>query len=243
MTVISWIGPLPQRIDGDTEKESVTPVSEKTIIYELEDKPARIIILPNYDKGSTGSSHISTDSFILSSLQESAQEKMQLLETFSELGFSVNFFGERPKTYSLSGYFLETKNTDNYTTFQNLYNNHLRSTLLVKNNKIAILKVYNNNIEFYPLSLNIRRVANSPYSVEFAMNILVVRHTYPHKAIINTELNLDIDEYNKEVKKLEALEKSLITASGETYYKNLKERDELREKLFNERFELVKNVN
>jgi hypothetical protein len=145
-------------------------------------KPAFIVIMKNPEAESDDNNDTvyMTDKFILQSLTENRTERVQILETFGTS--AISFFNSKTKIYQIAGTFIEarggkTANSYNWkSVFEDLYENHLRGSMLMKEKNIAILNVLDNLIYFYPINLVVGTVANAPHTAAFNMNIIVTRH-------------------------------------------------------------------
>ena len=123
-----------------------------------------------------------TNSFYLTEVQEVRNEKVQIMETFSEPG--VFFFGEKTKVYSFSGMLIESKSSVRgssknlwYSNFIALYDGVLRGSQLADNRKEVILTYGNVRLYGYFLSLNTNKSANSVFGVPFSFSMLVRKVT------------------------------------------------------------------
>ena len=163
----------------------------------MSDTPAVLSII---DKFGTVS-HI-TDKFILTSVQESRQEKAQMIETFGNPAFF--FFGERIKIYSFSGHVLETNTTnENYpekymwgSSLSELYDTHLRGTALAKNQSYAQLTFKNVVLQGYVLNFNLNHSAQVSDISTFSFSMIITKQSYLRSAKLWYEKYQDVS--NKE---------------------------------------------
>lgn len=109
--------------------------------------------------------------FILQSLEDQRMEKQQIIETFGEP--YIYFFGERPRIVTMRGLLINTEDFNWRSQFWDNYDKHLRGTKLVQANARAYLSFDTMVIEGYPLSANAVDDSGEPYSVPFAMTMLV----------------------------------------------------------------------
>ena len=123
-----------------------------------------------------------TNKFWLTHAREIRQEKAQIIETFGEAAYY--FFGERTKIYNFAGTLLETKSlsksfkTQYYwaSSLIDLYNRHLRGTMLAENKHEAVLSYKNNYIYGYVTNLNTDYASNTPQVVSFTFSMIVREH-------------------------------------------------------------------
>lgn len=133
---------------------------------------ATLMVVDTDDKSKI--SHI-TNKFYLSNFSMQFREKAQLVETFG--ASSVSFFDDSIKVYNFSGQAIDYP-SDSHAPYESmqqssliqLYNKHMRGTLLVKNNQIAVLKVMNHLIYGYPLNMTSRYSASQDKIANFSMS-------------------------------------------------------------------------
>lgn len=126
-----------------------------------------------------------TNKFLLTSVQESRQEKSQIIETFGLPSFY--FFGERTKVYHFAGSLLET-DAQVSTSFKNrylwasslteLYDKMLRGTKLAELNYEAVLVYKNYRLYGYPINLNLKHDANAPKTAGFSFSMIVRKQEF-----------------------------------------------------------------
>ena len=158
--------------------EATEPKKQPATMELIRRSPA-IMYVAN---ATTGALEAMTNKFYLTSVQETREEKAQIMETF---GSSVAFFyGEKTKIYSFSGHLLETKSSvpkleHKYlwtSSFLKLWDEKLRATRLAESGSKAILTFQNNSVYGYPLNLQIMRGADQPVSTQFSFSMLVTTH-------------------------------------------------------------------
>ena len=137
-----------------------------------------------------------TNQFLLTSIREAMNEKVQILETFGAPSFY--FFDERTKVYNIAGSLLEAnpsnthhnldyKSESDFTQMRNIskdwtdgfkefWNKHLRGSKLAEANRIALLAFGNDMMYGYPVSLNITKHSANPNNRVFSMSMIVVDH-------------------------------------------------------------------
>lgn len=114
--------------------------------------------------------------FIIQRLEESRQEKSQILETFGDT--FIFFFGERPRIINVTGLLMNTLDFNWRSEFWYNYENVLRGTKLVEQNARIYLYWDDLLIEGYVLQATARDDSELPYHVPFSMQIFVTNHTY-----------------------------------------------------------------
>ena len=158
--------------------EATEPKNQPASMELIRRSPA-IMYVAN---ATTGALEAMTNKFYLTSVQETREEKAQIMETF---GSAVAFFyGEKTKIYSFSGHMLETKSSvkkleHKYlwtSSFLKLWDEKLRATRLAESGSKAILTFQNNSVYGYPLNLQIMRGADQPVSTQFSFSMLVTTH-------------------------------------------------------------------
>ncbi|CAB4130975.1 hypothetical protein UFOVP276_144 [uncultured Caudovirales phage] len=121
--------------------------------------------------------------FIIESIEDSRQEKAQIMETFGEP--YVFFFGERPRVLQVSGILFNTLDFNWRTEFWENYEKRLRGTKLVEQNARMYLHWDDIVVEGYTLGAQASEVADMPYHVRFSFTLFVTNHTY--LSAINSE--------------------------------------------------------
>jgi hypothetical protein len=114
--------------------------------------------------------------FIIQQIQDSRQEKQQILETFGDS--YIFFFGERPRVLSVSGLLINTLDFNWRTEFWHNYEHILRGTKLVEQDARIYLHWDDIIVEGYMLEAAARDDASSPYQIPFSFQLFVTNHTY-----------------------------------------------------------------
>jgi hypothetical protein len=114
--------------------------------------------------------------FIMQRLDESRQEKSQILETFGDS--YVFFFGERPRIINVSGLLMNTLDFNWRTEFWYNYENTLRGTKLVEQNARMYLQWDDIIVEGYMLQAQARDDSDMPYHIPFSFTMFVTAHIY-----------------------------------------------------------------
>jgi len=155
-------------------------------IGEMNDTPA-ILFIVNSDGLPV---HVTND-FLLTSVQETRQEKTQIIETFGLPSFF--FFGERTKVYHFAGQLLETaansaSDTGKYLWTSNLialYDRHLRGSKLAENNQEAVLTFKNYKLHGYVTNLSLKHDASTPLTAGFSFSMIVRKHDFIKPELLN----------------------------------------------------------
>lgn len=114
--------------------------------------------------------------FIIQRLEESRQEKSQILETFGDT--FIFFFGERPRIINVTGVLMNTTDFNWRTEFWYNYENVLRGTKLVEQDARIYLFWDDLVVEGYMLQATARDDSESPYHIPFSFQLFVTSHTY-----------------------------------------------------------------
>lgn len=107
--------------------------------------------------------------------------KVRVPELFSRNTPEIEFFGNRTKTYDISGYVLssvaQVAPAAKYLwdeQLRYLYDTELRATVLTQKNHIGVLRYAKNEWRGYPISLTIGESAANPHLKQFSMQWLVI---------------------------------------------------------------------
>lgn len=143
--------------------------------FGKEDGPASIRLVGKVTKGSK-----SEDAdlippytkFLLESVQESHQERSQIVETFGD--FYVFFFGERPPIYSFAGTLINSQYINWVQDFHFYYENFLRGTKSVENNARIVLTYGGRQVEGFILNSQTSTNATTDNGAQFSFQLLVI---------------------------------------------------------------------
>lgn len=113
--------------------------------------------------------------FFLEQVQESREEKVQVIDTFGE--WVAFFFGRRPEVYTYSGTLLNSKNHDWKNEFQENYDNFLRGSQAVKNHATMLLQYDDVVVEGYMMNCSISQAAVADNAVPFSFSLLVLNRS------------------------------------------------------------------
>lgn len=125
---------------------------------------------------SGGAATYNYSNFIIQRIDESRQEKSQILETFGDT--FIFFFGERPRLLNISGLLMNTLDFNWRTEFWYNYENTLRGTKLVEQNARIYLHWDDIVVEGYMLQAQARDEAEMPYHIPFSFTLFVTNHMY-----------------------------------------------------------------
>ena len=109
--------------------------------------------------------------FFLQVVQQSSEEKVQIIDTFGE--WKAFFFGRRPEIYSYSGTLLNARNHNWKTDFQNSYDASLRGSQAVKNRAVCVLQYDDTIVEGFILNAKIQQSADNQHAVLFSFDMLI----------------------------------------------------------------------
>jgi hypothetical protein len=130
---------------------------------------------PDSRSSSLASSN-SYSNFFIQRVDESRQEKSQILETFGDS--YIFFFGERPRLLNISGLLMNTLDFNWRTEFWYNYENVLRGTKLVEQNARIYLYFDDIVVEGYMLGASARDDSEMPYHIPFSFQLFVTSHMY-----------------------------------------------------------------
>lgn len=142
----------------------------------------------------TGPHTYNYSNFIIQRIEESRQEKQQIMETFGET--FIFFFGERPRLLQVTGLLMNTLDFNWRTEFWHNYENTLRGTRLVEQNARLYLFWDDIVVEGYILGAQARDDSEMPYHIPFSFSMFVTNHMflsnvgsddYPITAAVNLE--------------------------------------------------------
>jgi len=135
-------------------------------------------VTPSYEQPGKSSmaSTYNYSNFIIQRIEESRQEKSQILETFGDS--YIFFFGERPRLLNVSGLLINTTDFNWRSEFWYNYENVLRGTRLVQENARLYLFWDDLLVEGYMLGATARDDAEMPYHIPFQFSLFVTNHTY-----------------------------------------------------------------
>lgn len=136
--------------------------------------------IPLIDSGGTpqSQSNIGTSeryaNFIVQSVSEQRQEKVQIVETFGE--WFAFFYGERPRQISVSGLLINSEDFNWRAEFWENYDKYLRGTRCLINRARVVLSWDDIIVEGYIMGASAQDMAEAPYIVRFSFNMLLTNY-------------------------------------------------------------------
>jgi len=144
---------------------------------------------------------VTTNEFVLSTVQEASQEKYQVFSTFDD--DFIYFFDRHPHIYTYGGLLVNAAELGSVPVppladtregvfewknrFQALYEKALRGTKCVESNARAIL-VYENVVrEGFLLNFQLSEDARNPLSIPFSFTFYVTKESNNHRALKDDE--------------------------------------------------------
>lgn len=165
VTVKEW-QPMPEQIQATSDDyngvlASIKLVDPKKVKTKDSGSQDRAQLIPEYSK------------FFLESVQESHQEKVQIVETFND--FYAFFYGEKPPIYNFSGHLLNLQNYNWMNEFIYYYQNFWRGTKSVELGARIFLTYNYQQIQGYVLNVSTNINALTDKAVPFNMQVLVTK--------------------------------------------------------------------
>ena len=155
--------PIP-RLVGERKEDTLASIKLVDVSKIKKNDPNETdqqILIPEYTK------------FFLDSVQEAEQEKVQIVETFSD--YYSFFFGKKPPVYNFSGYLLNFINYNWLNEFMYLYENFWRGTKAVERNARIFLTYNYQQVQGYIINVNTNIQAATDKGAPFSLSILVTR--------------------------------------------------------------------
>lgn len=129
------------------------------IVGKIRNQPKEVDLIPRFQK------------FFLQSVQESHQERHQIVETFGD--FFVFFYGERPPIYNFTGIMLNSKDVNWIQDYMFFYENFLRGTKTVELNAKIIMTYQGRQIEGFILNTSNVTQAATQNGVSMSFQVVV----------------------------------------------------------------------
>lgn len=117
-----------------------------------------------------------TSNLMIQSVQESRQEKSQIIQTFGE--DFVYFLGEQPSQIQIAAQLLDSQNFQWHQEWWVNYSNALRGTRLVDKSSRVFLEVDDIMFEGYILSASTSRAADDHLRVNLTFSMLITNKIY-----------------------------------------------------------------
>ena len=136
--------------------------------------------------------------FILTSLSEPTQERVQILE--NSLNFSLNFFGTKPQILQISGFLKNTIMNPWNMNMIFLWENLMRGSVLAE--KGYLFQMYSGKVLYsgYPIAFQRNKVAGQDFIVTFNTSIVVTKKTLSKKYTWIQQDEQTQEEYNASTK-------------------------------------------
>jgi hypothetical protein len=133
----------------------------------------KTIIFPNYQNQyiAPGISQNKFRQFILMSLGEASQERMQIVETSED--FQLLFYGRRPEVLQIQGILKNTMDNPWNMNMLFLWDNYMRGTKLAEQGNILQLYADRNLYSGYPFGFQRSKVAPNDFIVTFSFSLIV----------------------------------------------------------------------
>ena len=112
--------------------------------------------------------------FFLQSVSESQQEKMQVVETFSD--YYAYFFGKRPVTYTFTGLLLNDQNHRWANDLRFYYEKFFRGTASTELGGTVSISYDGNTVTGFFMGMSMNRAAEMDKGIPFSLSMLVVNH-------------------------------------------------------------------
>jgi hypothetical protein len=128
------------------------------------------------DQGSTSVLKSYTSNLLIQSIQESREEKSQVIQTFGN--DFVYFFGERPIQIQISAQLLDSNNFRWHQEWWENYSKYLRGTQVVRRDSRIYLEVQDTIYEGYITRASTSKTADNPRLVSLNFSMLVTNKIY-----------------------------------------------------------------
>jgi hypothetical protein len=157
--------------DGDPYRSGLA-----RFIDPFQDEQASIRIISNVDSIRSEDIIPAYTKFIMESVQETHQERSQIVETFGQ--FYTFFYGERPPMYNFQGILINTQNANWVSDFMLTYESFLRGTRCVEQKAQAVITYGGRQIQGYILSTNNQTQAVNQEGVRFGFQMVVTKRRF-----------------------------------------------------------------
>lgn len=132
--------------------------------------------------------------FMLTSIQESYQEKVQVMDTLGS-GWSAFFFGSHPEVWSVSGLLINDLASDHVTKFRALWDEYLRGTSLAREKRKMKIHIPAAGLSILGFGISLSLSTDSQQNevlVPFTMQFLVAGHPEPIPMITSFKSNQNV---------------------------------------------------
>ena len=197
-----------------------TKTSPDNLANEIQSKANTEAVIMILDKSGV-IKHI-TNKFFLSNMQMTMREKFQLMETFGAA--NISFFGEAARIYIFTASTIDASSQDSgisqgkyyyQSSILKMYNEVLRGSQLIKEKRVAVMKVSNHLIYGYPLNLQVQYDAASSPVTQFVLQFLVADHSLELPGVLtesylssmySISAHINNDAIRKFINKIEKIE-------------------------------------
>jgi hypothetical protein len=126
------------------------------------------------EQARNGSGGLGYIDFLLTSVQESYAEKVQIVDLLSD-NYIAYFFGSQPPIFRYQGVLLNTLQDDWRAAFTILYNDIIRGTQLARRSKVVTLAYDNMAVSGAIINMNQVLTAEMQMAAQFNFDLLVQR--------------------------------------------------------------------
>lgn len=109
--------------------------------------------------------------FILSSVGEASQERMQIVETSQE--FQILFYGKKPEILNISGILKNTRMNPWSANMVFLWNEFMRGTKLVESGNILQIYIDGDIYNGYPFGFTRSKISGQDFLVSFSFSFII----------------------------------------------------------------------
>lgn len=184
-------GPLTIDKYGEIIKPFIrTKTSPDSLANEVNTKANTEAVIMILDK--SGVIKYITNKFFLSQMSMAMREKMQLMETFGAA--NISFFGETARIYVFQANTIDSSSTESgiskgkyyyQSSILKMYNEVLRGTKLIEQDRIAVMKVSNHLIYGYPLNLQVAYSSDGDPITTFTLQFVVSDHSLELPGVVS----------------------------------------------------------
>ena len=156
------------------------------------------------------------------SLIEITESTDQIKSVHVNFGSDWNafFFGEQPRIYTFSGYFIDTQDYPFYQEFFVAYEKYLSGRRTIEN-KMKTKFVYDGKIvDGYILGISVKTTAQNQNLKQFQFSVLVRGVTWARTNIIDTNYKVQIDKFGQATQLIKQ-ERVFNGMTNKTRHKNL----------------------
>lgn len=134
------------------------------------------------------------NNFSLISVRENTSQIKSVNVNFGS-DWNAFFFGESPRVYTFSGYFIDSKNYPFYQEFFVAYEKYLSGRRTIENNMKTKFVYDGKIIDGYILGITVESSSQSPLLKQFEFSVLVRGVTWVRTNIIDSNYQVIVDEF------------------------------------------------